>query len=157
MTNTVDDMMEEFISDMNFADYEISDSIFNCVDNYIDNLCIEMMQSEDNIFESDRNDSSVPFVYILDKVLDKVDNIIDISFDSIGTVELSKLTKDLGVDDDEFCNKMDPDYCDDIDFSEISPEEFQLYIPNVDRNEYPEEDDEDTVNINNSYDSIFNA
>lgn len=154
MTNTVDDMMEEFISDMNFADYEISDSIFNCVDNYIDSLCIEMMQSEDNIFESDRNDSRVPFVYIIDKVLDKVDNIINISSDSIRIPP--ELAKDLGIEDDEFCNKMDPDYCDDIDFTEISPEEFQLYIPNVDRNTYPE-DDEDTVNINDSYDSIFNA
>lgn len=154
MTNTVDDMMEEFISDMNFADYEISDSIFNCVDNYIDSLCIEMMQSEDNIFESDRNDSRVPFVYIIDKVLDKVDTIINISSDSIRIPP--ELAKDLGIEDDEFCNKMDPDYCDDIDFTEISPEEFQLYIPNVDRNTYPE-DDEDTVNINDSYDSIFNA
>lgn len=154
MTNTVDDMMEEFISDMNFADYEISDSIFNCVDNYIDSLCIEMMQSEDNIFESDRNDSRVPFVYIIDKVLDKVDTIINISSDSIKIPP--ELAKDLGIEDDEFCNKMDPDYCDDIDFTEISPEEFQLYIPNVDRNTYPE-DDEDTVNINDSYDSIFNA
>lgn len=154
MTNTVDDMMEEFISDMNFADYEISDSIFNCVDNYIDSLCIEMMQSEDNIFESDRNDSRVPFVYIIDKVLDKVDTIINISSDSIRIPP--ELAKDLGIEDDEFCNKMDPDYCDDIDFTEISPEEFQLYIPNVDRNTYLE-DDEDTVNINDSYDSIFNA
>ena len=116
MTNTVDDMMEEFISDMNFADYEISDSIFNCVDNYIDSLCIEMMQSEDNIFESDRNDSRVPFVYIIDKVLDKVDTIINISSDSIRIPP--ELAKDLGIEDDEFCNKMDPDYCDDIDFTE---------------------------------------
>lgn len=50
---TPDDLMEEFVTDMVVADDELSDSIFTCVDNYIDDLCIEIMNDEKSVFETD--------------------------------------------------------------------------------------------------------
>lgn len=67
---TPDDLMEEFVTDMVVADDELSDSIFTCVDNYIDDLCIEIMNDEKSVFETD-TDVDTPFTYILDKVMEK--------------------------------------------------------------------------------------
>lgn len=78
---TVDDLMEEYLSDSVVADDELSESIFTCVDNYIDDLCIKVMNDENSVFESD-TDSDTPFTYILDKVMEKVDTIEDIQTDS---------------------------------------------------------------------------
>ena len=141
---TVDDMMEEFISDMNFSDCDLSDSIFTCVDNFIDDLCIKEMDNANSLFESDGDDSDAPFNYIIDKVLEKIDTIDSIS-------------NSIEIKDNEFCNKMDPDYCEDIDFSEISAEDFRLYnIPRTNKN-YDLIDDFVDLNDNSTYDSIFNA
>ena len=77
---------------------------------------------------------------------------------------MQALAKSLGVDnvDDGSINLMDPDYCEDIMFDEINPEDFQLYIsvPNVD-GDADERDTfwstDDGTNMNSTYDSIFNA
>lgn len=141
---TPDDLMEEFISDMVFADDELSDSIFTCVDNYIDDLCIEIMKSEDGLFEDD-SDVDTPFTYILDKVMEKVDTIESISDDSYGDVLKKQLVLD-GEDDNSF----DPDYSEGVD-DNISPEDFQLYVSgNVDLDS---EEDSYTVRKNSSFDN----
>ena len=123
---TPDDLMEEFVTDMVVADDELSDSIFTCVDNYIDDLCIEIMNDEKSVFETD-TDVDTPFTYILDKVMEKVDTIEQIQSDSY----LSVINKQFN-DPDADKNTDDPDYCDDVDLSEITPEDFQIYIPKID-------------------------
>ena len=143
---TPDDLMEEFISDSVVSDDELSESIFTCVDNYIDDLCIEIMNDENSIFESD-TDTDTPFTYILDKVMEKVDTIEDISGEA-ARCEIS----------DESENSSDPDYCEGVDFDEITPEDFQLYISgNIDDDTY---EDGYAYRANNSGffdDSNFNA
>lgn len=144
---TPDDLMEEFITDSIFSDDELSDSIFTCVDNYIDDLCISIMDDENSIFEDD-SDVDTPFTYILDKVMEKVDSITDIQADAYAQI--------LTRDEDEG-NIDDPDYCEGIDFDNITPEDFQLYIS--------EDNDRDTYEDGYLYrmdsdsfdDSNFNA
>ena len=117
------------------------------------------MDDENNIFEADRDEGELPFNYIIDKVLERIDTVEDIANDSYGEV----LKKQLGLKaDDEHLNNMDPDYCEDVNFDEITPEDFQLYIsvPNVDGD--ADENDvhfttDDGTNVNSDYDSIFNA
>ena len=156
---TLDSLMTDFVCDMVVADDELSDSIFTCVDNFIDDLCLRVMDDENNIFEADRDEGELPFNYIIDKVLERIDTVEDIASDSYGEV----LKKQLGLKaDDEHLNNMDPDYCEDVNFDEITPEDFQLYIsvPNVDGD--ADENDvnfttDDGTNVNSDYDSIFNA
>ena len=103
---TPDDMMEEFVTDMVIADDELSDSIFTCVDNFIDDLCIKMMDSDKSVFESDSDDADTPFSYILDKVMDEVDTIDKIQADSYcDSLEKQLLEKDK----DSYSNRFDPD------------------------------------------------
>ena len=152
---TLDSLMADFVCDMAVADDELSDSIFTCVDNFIDDLCVQVMQDENSPFETDPSEGDLPFNYIIDKVLERIDTIEDISNDSFAQAVSDRLKGD-----GEF-NAMDPDYCEDIVFDEITPEDFQLYIPTADRGE----DGEDQVpwstdngtNVNSAYDSIFNA
>jgi hypothetical protein len=156
---TLDSLMTDFVCDMVVADDELSDSIFTCVDNFIDDLCLRVMDDENNIFEADRDEGELPFNFIIDKVLERIDTVEDIANDSYGEV----LKKQLGLKgDDEHLNNMDPDYCEDVNFDEITPEDFQLYIsvPNVDGD--ADENDvnfttDDGTNVNSDYDSIFNA
>lgn len=156
---TLDSLMTDFVCDMVVADDELSDSIFTCVDNFIDDLCLRVMDDENNIFEADRDEGELPFNFIIDKVLERIDTVEDIANDSYGEV----LKKQLGLKaDDEHLNNMDPDYCEDVNFDEITPEDFQLYIsvPNVDGD--ANENDvcfttDDGTNVNSDYDSIFNA
>ena len=156
---TPDDMMEEFVTDMVIADDELSDSIFTCVDNFIDDLCIKMMDSDKSVFESDSDDVDTPFSYILDKVMDEVDTIDKIQADSYcDSLEKQLLEKDK----DSYSNRFDPDYCDGEEFDDITPEEFQLYIPKV--NEDNDEAEEDSAEYRRYYDfdntfedSNFNA
>lgn len=140
---TPDDLMEEFISDSVVSDDELSESIFTCVDNYIDDLCIEIMNDENSIFESD-TDTDTPFTYILDKVMERIDTIENIQADSYCKV----LEKQLSSSDDDNINSSDPDYCEGIDFDEITPEDFQLYIPTADT----DVDDDDSY-LTRKYDS----
>lgn len=156
---TLDSLMTDFVCDMVVADDELSDSIFTCVDNFIDDLCLRVMDDENNIFETDRDESDLPFNFIVDKVLERIDTIEDIANDSYGEV----LKKQLGLKgDDEHLNNMDPDYCEDVNFDELTPEDFQLYIavPNID-GEADERDvdwtTDDGTNVDSTYDSIFNA
>lgn len=143
---TIDDLMEEYLSDSIVADDELSESLFTCVDNYIDDLCVKVMDDENSVFESD-TDSDTPFTYILDKVMEKVDTIEDISGEA-ARCETS----------DESENSSDPDYCEGVDFDEITPEDFQLYISgNIDDDTY---EDGYAYRANNSEffdDSNFNA
>ena len=134
-TVTVDDLLADFVVDMADAD-ELSPSIFTCVDNYIDEMCVQVMRSETSIFENgDMDDGQLPFNYILDKVMEKVDKI-----DDIANVEsLAALTRSL--DTDSITNRFDPDYCDDINFDEITPEDFQLYISSPEANAGNEDSD----------------
>lgn len=134
-TVTVDDLLADFVVDMADAD-ELSPSIFTCVDNYIDEMCVQVMQSETSIFENgDMNDGQLPFNYVLDKVMEKVDKI-----DDIANVEsLAALTRSL--DTDSITNRFDPDYCDDVNFDEITPEDFQLYISSPEANAGNEDSD----------------
>lgn len=149
---TVDDLMEEYLSDSIVADDELSESIFTCVDNYIDDLCIKVMNDENSIFESD-TDSDTPFTYILDKVIEKVDTIEDIQTDSYCKVLEKQLSGNYEED-----NSIDPDYCEGVNFDEITPEDFQLYISgNIDGDTY---EDGYVYRTNNSGffdDSNFNA
>ena len=94
---TCDDLMEEFISDSIVSDDELSESIFTCVDNYIDDLCVDVMQNENSLFETDNNSSDTPFTYILDKVMERVDTIEDIQSDSYA----KSLEKQLGINGDD--------------------------------------------------------
>lgn len=156
---TLDSLMTDFVCDMVVADDELSDSIFTCVDNFIDDLCLRVMDDENNIFETDRDEGDLPFNFIVDKVLERIDTIEDIANDSYGEV----LKKQLGLKgDDEHLNNMDPDYCEDVNFDELTPEDFQLYIavPNID-GEADERDvdwtTDDGTNVDSTYDSIFNA
>lgn len=147
MSVTVDSLMAEFIQDFDMiGDY--ADSIFCTLDNYIDDLIIKTMDSEDSIFETDRGDSNTPFNYIIDKVLEKVDNI-----ETIGDDEYAKAIENSNLGKS---NSSDPDYCEGIDFIEITPEDFQLYIPKLNREEIQ---DDKTVHYTHSslYDSIYNA
>lgn len=160
---TLDSLMADFVCDMVVADDELSDSIFTCVDNFIDDLCLRVMDDENSVFESDRDEGNLPFNYIIDRVLEKVDTVEDIA--SAGYMQ--SLAKQLGVEEPREgegceCNFMDPDYCNEINFDEITPEDFQLYIsiPNIDE----ESEDKDVdwtidggTNVNSTYDSIFNA
>jgi hypothetical protein len=151
---TIDSMMSDFVCDMTIADNEISDSIWTCVDNFIDDLCLRVMDNENSVFETDSSDDNLPFSYIIDKVLEKVDNI-----DDIADSEYAKsLTNNFG----ETENTSDPDYCEEVLFNEITPEDFQLYIPNS--NIDGESDDERVTwgkdggtNMTSTYDAIFNA
>ena len=143
---TPDDLMEEFISDSVVSDDELSESIFTCVDNYIDDLCIEIMNDENSIFESD-TDTDTPFTYILDKVMERIDTIENIQDDSYCKV----LEKQLSSSDDDYINSSDPDYCEGIDFDEITPEDFQLYIPTADT----DVDDDDSYLIRKYDSGIF--
>ena len=143
---TPDDLMEEFISDSVVSDDELSESIFTCVDNYIDDLCIEIMNDENSIFESD-TDTDTPFTYILDKVMERIDTIENIQADSYCRV----LEKQLSSTDDDYINSSDPDYCEGIDFDEITPEDFQLYIPTADT----DVDDDDSYLIRKYDSGIF--
>ena len=143
---TPDDLMEEFISDSVVSDDELSESIFTCVDNYIDDLCIEIMNDENSIFESD-TDTDTPFTYILDKVMERIDTIENIQADSYCKV----LEKQLSSSDDDYINSSDPDYCEGIDFDEITPEDFQLYIPTADI----DVDDDDSYLIRKYDSGIF--
>ena len=144
---TPDDLMEEFISDSVVSDDELSESIFTCVDNYIDDLCIEIMNDENSIFESD-TDTDTPFTYILDKVMERIDTIENIQADSYCKVLEKQLSSSS---DDDYINSSDPDYCEGIDFDEITPEDFQLYIPTADT----DVDDDDSYLIRKYDSGIF--
>lgn len=151
---TPDDLMEEFISDYVVADDELSESIFTCVDNYIDDLCISIMDDENSILDND-SDTDTPFSYILDKVMEKVDTIENIQVDEY----VKALEKQLSFDE-ENTNIDDPDYCDGVDFSEITPEDFQLFIRdnNINDCETYEDGYEYRTNNNDIFnDSNFNA
>ena len=149
---TPDDLMEEYLSDAVVADDELSDSIFTCVDNYIDDLCIEVMDDENSILDSD-TDIDTPFTYILDKVMERIDTIENIQVDSYAKV----LEKQLLLDNDD-SNSMDPDYCEGVDFDEISPEDFQLYVRgNVDCDAYEDSYEYRDNNSGIFDDSNFNA
>lgn len=156
---TPDDLMEEFVTDMVVADDELSDSIFTCVDNYIDDLCIEIMNDEKSVFETD-TDVDTPFTYILDKVMEKVDTIDQIQSDSY----LSVINKQFNNPDNDK-NTDDPDYCDGVDLSEITPEDFQIYIPKIKHDgDYEDHSDEQEASLERYFDydqtfedSIFNA
>ena len=156
---TPDDMMEEFVTDMVIADDELSDSIFTCVDNYIDDLCIEIMNDEKSVFETD-TDVGTPFTYILDKVMEKVDTIEQIQSDSY----LSVINKQFNAPDADKTTD-DSDYCDDVDLSEITPEDFQIYIPKIDYDgDYENHSDEQEASLERYFDynqtfedAIFNA
>lgn len=156
---TPDDLMEEFVTDMVVADDELSDSIFTCVDNYIDDLCIEIMNDEKSVFETD-TDVDTPFTYILDKVMEKVDTIEQIQSDSY----LSVINKQFNNPDNDK-NTDDPDYCDGVDLSEITPEDFQIYIPKIKHDgDYEDQSDEQEASLERYFDydqtfedSIFNA
>ena len=148
---TIDDLMEEYLSDSIVTDDELSDSIFTCIDNYIDDLCIKIMDDENSIFESDNN-SDTPFTYILDKVMEKINTIESIQSDSYGKVIEKQLSDNYEED-----NSSDPDYCEGVDFDEITPEDFQLYIS---RDIDDTEEDGYIYRANNSGffdDSNFNA
>lgn len=152
---TVDDLMEEYISDSVVADDELSDSIFTCVDNYIDDLCIKVMDDENGIFEDD-SDVDTPFTYILDKVMERVDDLISIQADSYGQI-LQKQMQLPGEREGEN-NTSDPDYCEGIDFDEITPEDFQLYISgNIDDDTYEDGYEYRASNSDTFDDSNFNA
>ena len=134
-TVTVDDLLADFVADMADAD-EISPSIFTCVDNYIDEMCIQVMQSETSIFENgDMDDGQLPFNYILDRVMEKVDKIDDIASTEYGAAMIRSMNTD------ETTNRFDPDYCDDVNFDEITPEDFQLYISSPEANAGNEDSD----------------
>lgn len=123
---TPDDLMEEFILDDTVSDEELSESIFTCVDNYIDALCIDMMNAEnDNGIFDDTDSADLPFSYILDKVMEEIDTIESVQTNAYGEVMKKQLSDD--GEHNEFHNYMDPDYCTDVNFSEITPEEFQLF------------------------------
>lgn len=150
-TTTLDSLMTDFVCDMTVADDELSDSIFTCVDNFIDGLCLKVMTDEDNIFE-DEGEGNLPFNFIVDKVLEKIDTLESIA------------DEDLSTDESAFCNSMDPDYCTEINFDEIDPEDFQLFIPqsNFSGNEGEEDyiatfSADDGTNMTSTYDAIFNA
>lgn len=156
-TTTLDSLMTDFVCDMVVADDELSDSIWSCVDNFIDDLCLRVMEDESSVFETDRDDPDTPFNYIVDKVLERIDTIEDISSGSY----MQAMAKSLvPKEQDEHYNTMDPDYCEDVNFDEINAEDFQLYIsvPNVD-----EEAEEggawgaEGTGVDSRYDSIFNA
>lgn len=133
-TVTVDDLMVDFIADMSDAD-ELSPSIFTSVDNYIDEMCIEVMQGETSIFENgDMDNGQLPFNYIVDKVLERIDKVEDIA----NVESLAALTRSL--DTDSTTNHLDPDYCEEINFDEITPEDFQLYISSPESNAGNEDD-----------------
>ena len=158
---TLDSMMGEFVCDMVVADDELSDSIWTCVDNYIDDLCLRVMDDENSVFETDRDEGNLPFNYIIDKVLERIDTV-----DAIADAAYAEsLAKSLGVDKstvDFSSNFMDPDYCEEILFDEITPEEFQLDIsvPNVDgdANELDTTwGKDDGTSMTSAYDAIFNA
>ena len=68
---TLDSLMTDFVCDMAVADDELSDSIFTCVDNFIDDLCVQVMQDENSPFETDPSEGDLPFNYIIDKVLER--------------------------------------------------------------------------------------
>ena len=142
---TPDDIMEEFILDDTVSDEELSESIFTCVDNYIDALCIDIMKDENTGLFDDSDSAELPFSYILDKVMEKVDTVEDIADKSYGNT----MKRVLSLDDEhnEFCNKMDPDYCEEVNFSEITPEEFQLFDIR-----YPDCDADLSIS-NNAYDN----
>lgn len=153
---TLDSLMADFVCDMEIADDELSDSIFTCVDNYIDDLCLKTMDNENSVFESDVNDSELPFNYIIDKVLEKIDTVEKTAYDAYG----DSLEKSLMDFSDE--NTSDPDYCEGINFDNISPEDFQLYVGAVDVDDEADETDisytiDGGTNVDSSYDSIFNA
>lgn len=167
-TITPDDLMEEFISDSIVADDELSDSIFTCLDNYIDDMCIDSIANENcGIF-----DDNMPFcfTYTLDKVEEKID-------DKIEELEKKDVLSILGKDEynidienersDSVNDKIDPgtalynninyfcydvDYCDGID-DDIDPEDFQLYISKVDDSESTE--DSYYHRMDYEYDNVF--
>lgn len=147
---TLDGMMEDFIKDMNGDDYDISDSIYNTLDNYIDDLCIKEMDGDNGIFNSDRNDEKLPFNFVLDKVMEKVDNLIT----NAAEAECHVI---YNLDDcDATTNHTDPDYCDCPETDNISAEDFQLYIG---KNYNIEDDAEDGyIDYNDtSYDAMYNG
>ena len=111
---TIDDLMEDFLADSLIEDDEFSDSIFTCVDNTIDDMCEEVIQTEGSMFETDRGDCGIPFSYVIDQVMDKIEDNINTAYNGEPT---------------SFCNDTDPDYIESADFNELDPEDFQLYIP----------------------------
>lgn len=125
-TVTVDDLLADFVADMADDDEEISPSIFTCVDNCIDEMCIEVMQNETSIFENgDLDDGKIPFCYVIDKVIEKLDTVEDIADREYGMAIM---------DIRDNINDTDPDYCEGINFDEITPEDFQLYISSPEAN-----------------------
>lgn len=153
MTHECDLLMESFVKDMDFSDNELSESIFSTVDNYIDDLCIKELDSEDSIFESDRDEADTPFNYIIDRVIEKINgDIINQSIDNMAESIAADLIS-------QKTNLTDPDYCDDINFNEMTPEDFQLFInnSNLDRDEECDYNYDELDYNSSDYDSIFNA
>ena len=140
---TPDDLMEEFVSDMVVADDELSDSIFTCVDNFIDTLCMDVMKDETSGILDDDNEGDVPFSYILDKVMEKVDTLDKVQDDAMANA--SKIDLDP-------CNHLDPDFISQEEIGDISPEEFQLFI----QGSYAE-NEEDTLEDGYHYRSMENG
>ena len=77
MTNdqNIDDMMIEFINDMNEADdvlyYDTELAII--IDNYIDELVAQELHEDCNIFDNDEGDGCTPFYLIVAQVFEKID------------------------------------------------------------------------------------
>ena len=148
MTNdqTIDDMMTEFINDMNEADdvlyYDTELAII--IDNYIDELVAQELHEDCNIFDNDEGDGCTPFYLIVDKVFEKIDEDLKNNDDSY---------VDNPPSFDSQPSYYEDDYIDNIDFSDIDPESFQLSV------RVPDNSDEDTQFSygTTAYDSIFNA
>lgn len=138
---TTDDLMEEFIKDYVVADEELSDSIFTCIDNYIDSLCIDVMKDENSIYEDDA-EGDVPFTYILDKVMERIDTLEKVQDDAMDNA--SKI-------DLEYINSFDPDYISPDELGELNPEEFQLFI-----NDDFQQNEDDTLEDGYEQRSLYN-
>ena len=154
MTQECDLLLESFVKDMDFSDDTLSDSIFNCVDNYIDDLVEEELANNSSIFETDdANDPGTPFTFIVDRVLEKINGDIEKQAAKDTTLGLMDALSQNENDTDDHYLTIGPD------FDNISPEDFQLYIcnPNLD-NEQECEYNTDGIDYSSSdYDSIFNA
>lgn len=133
---TVDNVMIDFVEDMEYADDEIyHDTLFSTVDNYIDDMVLETYNEEcsNDIFNCDDGDQcNLPFNYIIDKTLEKLTSTNDIN--------------------DHMINSTDPDFCEDIEVCNISPEDFQISV------KLPDPEDYNHIEYGtDSYDDIFNA
>ena len=104
---------------------------------------------------------------ILEETRNVCDPNCEITVDTIDKIQADSYCDSLEKqllekDKDSYSNRFDPDYCDGEEFDDITPEEFQLYIPKV--NEDNDEAEEDSAEYRRYYDfdntfedSNFNA